>query len=179
MQQRHERALGIRTAAAAGVQTLGAADVTLRGTYWYDLQARRPIGAGAKRVLDVVIAAPLVVLAAPLLLFRRVARERRVGFRGHEFDAFVFPRGFLRNLPQLLNVLEGSMSLVGPRPMLPYEAGRPDARRFTVRPGMTGLSRTCQGSESDLDRLYVNEWSLRKDLAILMKAMLRRGVSRP
>lgn len=175
--QRHERALGIRTASARAM-TLDAGDVTLRGTYWYDLHARTPFGAMAKRALDLVIAAPLVALAAPLLLTRDVARERRVGFRGHEFDAFIFRGRTLRNLPQLLNVLEGSMSLVGPRAMRPYEVQRHDARRFAVRPGITGLWRTGEGTERDLDRAYVNEWSLQRDLAILTKAVLRLGASR-
>ena len=70
------------------------------------------------------------------------------------------------------------MSLVGPRAMLPYEAEHHDARRFTVRPGMTGLWRIAEGKELELDREYVNEWSLQRDLEILMKAVLPRAVSR-
>ena len=175
---RHNRALGIRTAAAR-MQTLGAADVTLRGTYWYDLHARKPLAAGVKRALDLAVATPLVALAAPLLLFRPVTRERRVGFRGHEFDAYLFRGPFLKALPQLLNVLNGSMSLVGPRAMMPYEVEHHDARRFTVRPGMTGLWRMCEGSERELDRQYVNDWSLRQDLAILTKVVLRLVAPRP
>ncbi len=172
--QRSNRTLGIRTAAAR-VETLGAADVTLRGTYWYDLRARDPLAAGLKRLLDVAIAAPLALVAAPLLISREIVRERRVGFRGHEFDAYVFRGRFLKSLPQLLNVLNGTMSLVGPRPMAPSEVERSDARRFSVRPGWTGPWRVREGREGDLDRQYVNEWSLRQDLGILLKAALRLG----
>jgi lipopolysaccharide/colanic/teichoic acid biosynthesis glycosyltransferase len=155
------------------VETLGPADITTRGTYWYDLRARDPLAAGLKRVMDVAVAAPLLVLVAPVLLFRDIVRERRVGFRGHEFDAFVFRSGGLRALPQLINVLDGSMSLVGPRPVVVSEVAHQHARRFSVQPGMTGLWRVEKGRESELDRAYVNEWSLRQDLAILMKTVLR------
>lgn len=169
--------IGIRTAATRA-KTLSAADMTLRGTYWYDLRARNPLAAAMKRLIDVAIAAPLAILAAPLFLFRETVREPRVGFRGHEFEAYRFRGRFLRSVPQLLNVLEGTMSLVGPRPMAPSEVERPDARRFSVRPGMTGTWRLREGREADLDREYVNEWSLRRDLAILLLAVLRLGAPR-
>jgi lipopolysaccharide/colanic/teichoic acid biosynthesis glycosyltransferase len=164
------------------MQTLSAGDVTLSGTYWYDLRARNPFGAGLKRLMDLAIAVPLVTLAAPVLLFRGITSEVRVGFRGHEFEAFVFRapvRGRSRSsLPQLLNVLEGTMTLVGPRAMLPYEVEHHDARRFSVKPGVTGLWRVAEGPERDLDRQYVNAWSLRQDLVILLKAALRLVVPR-
>jgi lipopolysaccharide/colanic/teichoic acid biosynthesis glycosyltransferase len=59
--------------------------------------------------------------------------------------------------------------------MAPSEVERNDARRFSVRPGWTGPWQVREGREGDLDRQYVNEWSLRQDLAILMKAALRLG----
>jgi lipopolysaccharide/colanic/teichoic acid biosynthesis glycosyltransferase len=55
----------------------------------------------------------------------------------------VLRRLSLDELPQLLNVAAGSMSIVGPRPSLPYQAERLDDRqlmRFCVRPGLTGLA---------------------------------------
>lgn len=172
--QRPRQVIGIRTA-AAHVKTLSAADRTLRGTYWYDLRARDPLAAGVKRLIDIAIAAPLTLLASPLFLFREIVREPRVGFRGREFEAHVFRGRVLKSLPQLLNVLEGTMSLVGPRPMTPSEVERYDARRFSVKPGWTGPWRIREGREQDLDREYVNEWSLRRDLAILLQAVLRLG----
>ncbi len=79
-------------------------------------------------------------------------------------------------LPQLVNVLHGEMSLVGPRPFIPEESRYmvgASARRFEVRPGITGLwqvSGRSQLSERELrrlDYLYVASWSLWWDLRIL------------
>ncbi len=92
-------------------------------------------------------------------------------------------------LPNLVNVLRGDMTLVGPRPPIPYEVEMYDERtskRLTVKPGMTGLAQVNgRGSlpfarivEYDLD--YVKRQSLRLDLEILLRtipAVLgRRGV---
>lgn len=175
--QRPRQVIGIRTAAAR-VKTLSAADMTLRGTYWYDLRARNPLAAVGKRLVDLAIAVPLTLLASPLFLFRRIERVPRAGFRGREFNAYVFRGRAFRSLPQLLNVLDGSMSLVGPRPMEPSEVERHDARRFSVKPGITGLWQIREGREAVLDREYVNEWSLRRDLSILLTAVLRLGAPR-
>ena len=93
--------------------------------------------------------------------------------------------GFLRRysldeLPQLLNVLLGDMSLVGPRPPLPEEVaqyGFDVRRRLVVKPGMTGLWQV--GGRSDLsweesvrlDLRYVENWSFALDLQILWKTI--------
>lgn len=83
-------------------------------------------------------------------------------------------------LPQLLNVLGGSMSLVGPRPHLPEELPRDgDAARVRqrVKPGMTGLwqvSGRCELSweaQLRLDVDYVERWSLALDLCILARTV--------
>lgn len=79
-------------------------------------------------------------------------------------------------LPQLLNVARGEMSVVGPRPMLPFQAARCDerqARRFDVRPGLTGWAQVngrnalSWPDRIDLDVEYVDRHSLRLDLNIL------------
>jgi lipopolysaccharide/colanic/teichoic acid biosynthesis glycosyltransferase len=158
--------MGIRTAAAR-VQTLEAADITLRGTYWYDLRTRDPLAAALKRAVDLAVAIPLCILFAPLFLFGR-QREQRVGFRGHEL------RMYTRWYQQLLHVLDGTMSLVGPRPLHPGEVHRSDARRFSMRPGITGLWRLEEGDEHTLDRRYVNEWSVGRDLTILARTVMHR-----
>nr|WP_051479039.1 sugar transferase [Arthrobacter sp. H5] len=84
----------------------------------------------------------------------------------------------LDELPQLFNVLGGSMSLVGPRPPLASEVEKYDAhvhRRLLVRPGMTGLwqvsGRSLLSWEDTvrLDLYYVENWSLSGDIAILLK----------
>jgi exopolysaccharide biosynthesis polyprenyl glycosylphosphotransferase len=82
-------------------------------------------------------------------------------------------------LPQLLNVLKGEMSLVGPRPPLPYEVEGYQPwhlrRILDVRPGMTGLwqvqgrSTTSFDDMVRLDLYYVDHWSIWLDLKILLK----------
>ncbi len=84
----------------------------------------------------------------------------------------------LDELPQLLNVLTGDMSLVGPRPVLPDEAaqyGNSMRRRLVVKPGITGLWQVNGRSDLPwdeavrLDLRYVENWSLALDLQILWK----------
>jgi exopolysaccharide biosynthesis polyprenyl glycosylphosphotransferase len=109
-------------------------------------------------------------------------------------DPRVTPVGqFLRatsldELPQLFNVLKGDMSLVGPRPFVIDEAGKIDgwaARRFDMRPGMTGLWQVSGRNDlpfEDLQRLdyaYVASWSPGWDLKIVWQTpgtvIRRRG----
>jgi exopolysaccharide biosynthesis polyprenyl glycosylphosphotransferase len=100
-------------------------------------------------------------------------------------DPRVFPVGrFLRassldELPQLINVLKGEMSLVGPRP-LPADDGDflgDVRRRLLVRPGMTGLWQVSGRSDLSwdeavrLDLYYVDNWSLAYDLSILWRTI--------
>jgi exopolysaccharide biosynthesis polyprenyl glycosylphosphotransferase len=86
----------------------------------------------------------------------------------------------LDELPQLLNVVTGQMSLVGPRPPLPVEvAAYADdvRRRLAVKPGMTGLWQVSGRSDLSweeavrLDLRYVENWSLSLDLVILLRTM--------
>jgi exopolysaccharide biosynthesis polyprenyl glycosylphosphotransferase len=82
--------------------------------------------------------------------------------------------------PQLVNVLRGEMSLVGPRPPLPMEVAQysnRDARRLRVRPGLTGLWQVSGRSDLSwdeairLDLYYVDNWSVLQDLSILAKTL--------
>jgi lipopolysaccharide/colanic/teichoic acid biosynthesis glycosyltransferase len=86
----------------------------------------------------------------------------------------------LDELPQLINVLLGHMSLVGPRPPLPTEVAWYDqdiARRLLVKPGMTGLWQVSGRSDLSwedgirLDLYYVENWSLATDISILWKTV--------
>jgi exopolysaccharide biosynthesis polyprenyl glycosylphosphotransferase len=86
----------------------------------------------------------------------------------------------LDELPQLVNVLRGEMSLVGPRPALPSEVEQYDdwlRNRLKVKPGMTGLwqvSGRAQTSFSDYvryDLFYIQNWSLSLDLWILWRTL--------
>lgn len=92
----------------------------------------------------------------------------------------VLRRYSLDELPQLFNVVGGSMSLVGPRPPLPGEVATycdRARRRLLVRPGMTGLWQvsgrsTLSWEESlTLDLRYVETWSLSLDLIILVRTV--------
>jgi exopolysaccharide biosynthesis polyprenyl glycosylphosphotransferase len=89
-------------------------------------------------------------------------------------------RTSIDELPQLLNVVMGQMSLVGPRPPLPDEVARYDVRlgrRLLVKPGITGLwqvsGRAQLGVEDYVrhDLLYVQNWSFALDLYILVKTV--------
>jgi exopolysaccharide biosynthesis polyprenyl glycosylphosphotransferase len=110
--------------------------------------------------------------AGPLFKMRHDPRVTRVGA--------VLRRYSLDELPQLFNVLTGSMSLVGPRPPLPREVeayGDDARRRLLVRPGMTGLWQVSGRSELSweetvrLDLRYVENWSITLDCMILWKTI--------
>ena len=84
----------------------------------------------------------------------------------------------LDELPQLLNVLRGEMSIVGPRPCLAYETDLFEPHhfdRFLVPAGMTGLwqvtarARATLKEALDLDAAYARNWSLRLDLWLLAR----------
>jgi lipopolysaccharide/colanic/teichoic acid biosynthesis glycosyltransferase len=110
--------------------------------------------------------------------------------RGISFKVFQDPRvtrigALLRRtsldeLPQLINILKGEMSLVGPRPIPTWVAEQLDAnsyfRRFAVMPGLTGLWQV-EGREQDFDRMaaqdlrYIEKCSFAFDLKILFKTL--------
>lgn len=98
-------------------------------------------------------------------------------------------RSALDELPQLLNVLRGEMSLVGPRPLVPDEDRRVEGwnrRRLELTPGMTGPwqilgpTRIPLGEMVAIDYLYVANWSLWTDIKIMLRTvphvLCRRGL---
>lgn len=178
-----------------------------------------------KRLMDVAIAAGLLLLAAPLmiviaLLVSRttsgsvIFKQRRYGLDGREFSVYKFrtmtvsedggripqatrddprvtPLGrwlrrySLDELPQLINVLQGRMNLVGPRPhaVAHNEECRKLIKRYMVRhkvlPGITGLAQVsgCRGETARLEEMqarvaldleYLRNWSPLLDLQILL-----------
>jgi len=96
-------------------------------------------------------------------------------------------RSSLDELPQLINVIKGDMSLVGPRPLPSRDVDRFSEawlmRRFSVKPGMTGLWQVSGRSNMDfdnsikLDLRYIDKWSLGLDIKILLRtfAAVARG----
>ena len=162
-----------------------------------------------KRMSDLIVSLVAVVVISPLLGILALAvklsspgpvcvRETRIGYHGRPFTMLAFRtaredddgtvptalgrwmhRHTLDDLPQLFNVIGGTMSLVGPRPPLPGEVETyTDAslRRFLVKPGITGLSQ-ISGRENlawedavRLDLSYVENWSLIGDVAIVIKS---------
>jgi lipopolysaccharide/colanic/teichoic acid biosynthesis glycosyltransferase len=94
----------------------------------------------------------------------------------------------LDELPQLLNVVRGEMSLVGPRPDLVEQAALytdDDRRRLTVRPGITGWAQVRGREEISwperiaLDIWYLEHWSLSLDLKILFMTVSQFGRDEP
>jgi lipopolysaccharide/colanic/teichoic acid biosynthesis glycosyltransferase len=135
-------------------------------------------------------------------------RQRRVGLRGRPFRIYKFRtmienaenvglgqhcardderitrvgkwlrRSSLDEVPQLINVLRGEMSLVGPRPTLPSQVMRYSdrhRRRLEVKPGLTGLAQVKGRNDLsweeriEFDISYVDHWSLALDARILLK----------
>src|SRR5207302_5999501 len=91
-------------------------------------------------------------------------------------------------LPQLLNVVRGEMSLVGPRPLI-LEEDRHVAtwgrRRLDLKPGITGLWQVLGRSDIPfeemvkLDYLYVTSWSLGTDLGLIVRTLPALFTNRP
>lgn len=186
-----------------------------------------------KRLLDILGALFILVLALPLILFVMIAIviesgwppiyvQKRVGYRGQVFTVYKFRsmvkdadsikrkmedrnevkdgptfkmkkdprvtgvghilrRTSLDELPQLFNVLQGSMSLVGPRPALETEVLQYEPwqlARFAARPGLTGLWQVSGRSDLSfvamvtLDIRYIEQWSIWEDVTVLARTPL-------
>lgn len=83
-------------------------------------------------------------------------------------------------LPQLINVFKGDMSMVGPRPTLPYQVEKyseREKRRLEIKPGITGWAlingrnKLSWPERIKLDIWYIDHWSIRLDLKILFKTI--------
>jgi exopolysaccharide biosynthesis polyprenyl glycosylphosphotransferase len=92
----------------------------------------------------------------------------------------VLRRYSLDELPQLFNVLDGEMSLVGPRPLIPEEHRHVDGwgrKRLDLKPGITGLWQVLGaddipfGEMVELDHRYVTTWSLFEDLRLMLRTI--------
>jgi len=132
----------------------------------FEMVKFRTMVRGAEAMLPQLV--PFEQLDDPMFKLRSDPRVTRVGR--------LLRRLSLDELPQLVNVLRGDMSLVGPRPCIPYEVEGFAARhfdRFLVRPGLTGLwqvsarAHATFGEALDMDVAYVRSWSLGLDLWLL------------
>jgi lipopolysaccharide/colanic/teichoic acid biosynthesis glycosyltransferase len=189
---------------------------------WWAMRDRRALGlkrAGdlVAGLVGLVVTLPIQAITAAAVLASLgrpvIFRQRRTGLGGAEFTLYKFRtmrdapgedadrltrvgrllrRTSLDELPSLLNVVRGDMSLVGPRPLLPeylrlYSAEQ--FRRHEVRPGMSGLAQVSGRNlliwetQFDLDVEYVDTWSLGLDLRILwltlVKVLGQEGITAP
>ena len=192
------------------------------------MSASMSIQRAAKRVLDLLIAVPAMLLCSPVLAILAIAvrinmgspvlfRQLRPGFKALPFtlmklrtmrnasgpdgkplpDAARLTRlgSFLRStsldeLPQLINVVRGDISIVGPRPLLMQYLDRytpEQARRHDVIPGLTGWAQIngrnaiSWEEKFSLDVWYVDHWSFWLDLKIVgltfLRVLRRSGVA--
>lgn len=126
-------------------------------------------------LLDMIANDPVV--AAEWNVNQKLAKDPRITRIGT-----ILRKTSLDELPQLFNVLNGTMSLVGPRPFMPdqqplYRDGRTDTAYYRVRPGITGLWQTARRNSGSFaervlfDTRYVRRMSLREDLMILVRTV--------
>jgi lipopolysaccharide/colanic/teichoic acid biosynthesis glycosyltransferase len=158
-----------------------------------------PAARFVKGTMDRLGALLALVLLAPVLLVGAVAvrrdggpafrRHARIGRGGREFSLLTFRttgadgtdtgigrllhRHCLDELPQLFNVISGSMALVGPRPSAPEEIGNRMARgRLLVKPGLTGLDDVGTGGPAtEPDLHYITRWTPVLDVRILVRSL--------
>jgi lipopolysaccharide/colanic/teichoic acid biosynthesis glycosyltransferase len=108
---------------------------------------------------------------------QRIPEERRLSWIGR-----LLRQSRLDELPQLLSVLDGNMSLIGPRPLLPQDQPADPSMRLMVRPGITGWAQVNGGAllsaeeKEALDAWYIRHASLGLDLRIM--AMTIRSLVR-
>jgi lipopolysaccharide/colanic/teichoic acid biosynthesis glycosyltransferase len=174
-----------------------------------------------RRAVDVVVAAALLALGAPLVAAAAAAirlespgpviyRQRRIGRGGRPFEMLklrtmvtgaerigaglavnehdpritrvgaLLRRASLDELPNLVNVLRGEMSLIGPRPTLPAQVSNYTPRqrgRLAIRPGITGWAQVngraslLWSERIELDLHYIEHRSLALDLRILWRTL--------
>ena len=140
-----------------------------RGRHFQVLKFRTMGSDAEERLADLAAANEA---EGPLFKIKADPRLTRVG-------------GFLRRwsideVPQILNVMRGEMSMVGPRPPLPAEVERYEVehlRRLKGTPGITGLWQVSGRSDLSfedmvrLDRFYLENWSIGLDLKILVRTV--------
>lgn len=125
---------------------------------------------GAATTYELNLAKTSSIRKGPVFKVLNDPRRTRVGRFLERFS--------LDELPQLFNVLLGTMSLVGPRPHMPIQVQNYQTHHhdlFSIKPGITGMAQIEGRSDLDfedevsLDRFYIEHWSLKLDFVILAK----------
>ena len=164
-----------------------------------------------KRVLDIIISIILLIILFPIIIIvyvitffdlglplHNIVRERE-GINKKTFImykirtkilpdnkeytriSYIIDRLRLNELPQLINVIKGDMSLVGPRPFIPNDKlpdGVISEKRYLVRPGITGLAQVNGGrsithkEKLEYDIIYYDNSSFILDLKIIIKTIV-------
>jgi N-acetylglucosaminyldiphosphoundecaprenol N-acetyl-beta-D-mannosaminyltransferase len=143
----------------------------------------------AKRAFDLTVSGGLLLILAPILLYlhwkgaadgHKLVRTPRLGRWGVAFNRYSFSSGVLANVPALMNVWKGDMSIIGPRPVAPGDVNSIDRilwKRFDIRPGLFCVwwirtrANTAYGTEALADAEYLDTRSFPGDLGIALRAI--------
>ena len=164
-----------------------------------------------KRILDFFISLILLIVLSPIIIIVYIITIIDLGFPVHNLlreregknkktfimykirtkvlpenkeytkVSFYIDRFRLNELPNLINVIKGDMSLVGPRPFIPGDVlpkGKISEKRYLVRPGITGLAQINGGRNIDhkdklkYDVIYYDNLSFILDLKIILKTFI-------
>jgi exopolysaccharide production protein ExoY len=169
----------------------------------------RPVGGGLKRALDIAVASAAIILLLPLLALVALlilitmgrpvlSRRTHVGYGGRAIDCYRFrsaptsdavgrraslgglvSMSGIDRLPELVNVLMGDLSCVGPQPLAvdKVQPRKGEGRlHLRARPGVTGIwapdaVALSHDETAALDRAYAHNWSMRGDIRILIQAI--------
>ena len=131
----------------------------------------RSMYANAENKID-MLKEPLKCQEDPILRLKKDPRVTKVGHFMRRFS--------LDELPQVINVLKGDMSLIGPRPHMPSEVAfykEWHKKKFDVLPGITGLTQVSGRKDLILDDMikldiyYIENWSIWLDFKIILQTI--------
>jgi len=156
-----------------GPVLFGHKRVGFRGQEFTCLKFRTMVSDGEKRLAEHLAANPEA--ADEWAETQKLRNDPRITSIGR-----FLRKTSLDELPQLLNIIRGDMSLVGPRPVVADELERYGARRsayLSARPGMSGLwqvsgrNSTTYQRRTELDEIYVKNWTMKRDVEIIMRTI--------
>lgn len=186
------------------VADLNVANIVSARPYW---KIKRLMDVAVALAMIITFAPLTVLVAALVLVdvgVPIVFWQQRMGYRGRPLRVYKFRtmrspfnrrgepipeserlsqlgrllrRNYLDEIPQLFNILMGSMSLIGPRPLLPVDQPKDIRFRLQVRPGLTGLAQINGGTslsvdeKSALDEWYIQHASLWLDIKIILRTI--------